>query len=412
MKLIKRTYLQTAIWIIPVIIAGSIFSFYIIKHIVYEETDEFLTYEMERLLNYYEENNNLPEFHKVAAIIEDLKYESPVFKDTMILEPGDNELVPHRELYFTITHNNIDFTIVLRHLLPGNDDIFEGTLLIISGLVLLIAIILFLMVNYISGKIWNPFYKTLNALTGYRITNPVPAFPPSRIDEFNTLNETVKGLLGKTLQDYQRTKEYNENASHELQTHLAEIRANTEHLLNSPEQCNKYHEQIQAIHNATIKLSRAQKSLLLLSKIGNLEYNNNTNLNLSDVVNNALSLFQEAITIRNISVESQLENCTLFMDAGLADIMVDNLLKNAVKHNFQDGDISINLTQNSLTVENSGVAFSGNPKTLFERFMIGTSGNLGIGLAIVKQICDIYNYKITYDVKENLHKIEISFRLN
>lgn len=412
MKLIKRTYLQTAIWIIPVIVAGSIFCFYIIKHIVYEETDEFLTYEMERLLNYYEENNNLPEFHKVAAIIEDMKYESPVFKDTMILEPGDNELVPHRELYFTITHNNIDFTIVLRHLLPGNDDIFEGTLLIISGLVLLIAIILFLMVNYISGKVWNPFYKTLNALTGYRITNPVPAFPPSRIDEFNTLNETVKGLLGKTLQDYQRTKEYNENASHELQTHLAVIRANTEHLLNSPEHCSKYHEQIQAIHNATIKLSRAQKSLLLLSKIGNLEYNNNTNLNLSDVVNNALSLFQEAITIRNISVESKLENCTLFMDAGLADIMVDNLLKNAVKHNLQDGHIRINLTQNSLMVENSGVPFSGNTKTLFERFIIGTSGNLGIGLAIVKQICDIYNYKISYDVNENLHKIEISFRLN
>lgn len=409
MKLIKRTYLHAAIWLLPVIIIGSIFCFYMIKYIVYEETDEFLTYEMERLVNYHKQNSNLPEFHKVADIIEDLKFETPVFKDTLILEPGDNEMVPHRELYFTINHKNLDFTIVLRHLLPGNDDILQGTILIVSGLLLLISIVFFLMVNFISGRIWKPFYITLDTLKKFRFTSPLPKFPKSDIDEFNTLNDSVQSLLMKILHDYQRTKEFNENASHELQTHLSIIRANAEKLLNTYQTADNSLEHLQTIINAAAKLSIAQKSLLLLSKIGNLEYNKNTNLDISELINNSLSLFQEAIAIRCIKVNLMLEGCVLFIDAGLAEIMVNNLLKNAVKHNNQNGYISIKLSQKNLIIENSGLAFQDNPKTLFERFTTGKTGNLGLGLAIVKQICEVYNYKISYDIDGYVHKIQISF---
>lgn len=409
MKLIKRTYLHAAIWLLPVIIIGSIFCFYMIKYIVYEETDEFLTYEMERLVNYHKQNSNLPEFHKVADIIEDLKFETPVFKDTLILEPGDNEMVPHRELYFTINHKKRDFTIVLRHLLPGNDDIRQGTILIVSGLLLLISIVFFLMVNFISVKIWKPFYITLDTLKKFRFTSPLPKFPKSDIDEFNILNESVQSLLMKILHDFQRTKEFNENASHELQTHLAIIRANTEKLLNTYQTADNSLEQLQTIINAAAKLSIAQKSLLLLSKIGNLEYNKNTNLDISELINNSLSLFQEAIAIRCIKVNLMLEGCVLFIDAGLAEIMVTNLLKNAVKHNNQNGYISIKLSKKNLIIENSGLAFQDNPETLFERFTTGKTGNLGLGLAIVKQICEVYNYKISYEIDGHVHKIQISF---
>lgn len=166
---------------------------------------------------------------------------------------------------------------------------------------------------------------------------------------------------------------------------------------------------LQTIINAAAKLSVAQKSLLLLSKIGNLEYNKNTNLSLSEIVNNSLPLFQEAIEIRSIKVKKAIENCNLNIDAGLAEIMVNNLLKNAVKHNTQDGYIFIILSQKHLMIENSGIVFQDNPKALFERFATGKTGNLGLGLAVVKQICDVYNYKISYTVDGNVHKIQVFF---
>lgn len=410
MKLIKRTYTYTAKWLFPVIIIGSIFCFYMIEYISYEETDEFLTYEMQRLINYHEEFNDLPEFNHVANILPEVKLEKPMFKDTLILEPGDNEMVPYRELYFTISHNGNNQTLVLRHLLLGRDDIAEGTLLIILGLMLLITSSLYFIVNYLAGKIWNPFYQTLDKLVKFKISGPLPEFPATAIDEFQLLNTTLDTLLKKITDDYRHNKEFSENASHELQTHLAIIRANTEKLLNSPDTSADV-EDLQRIYTASTKLSQVQKSLSLLSKINNREYSNPVKIDLRNTVEQALEIFEEAMTIREIKVEKQLGSCNLIVDMGLAEILVNNLIKNAVKHNIQNGTIRIVLTASGLIVENSGLPFNGNAETMLERFTKGKNGNIGIGLAIVKQICELYNFRITYTVSVHAeHKINISFQ--
>ena len=70
------------------------------------------------IVTYHSTYNDLPDFHKVASIIEGVSHPVPVFKDTLLLEPADNEMVPYRELHFTINHKGTDFTLVLRHLLP------------------------------------------------------------------------------------------------------------------------------------------------------------------------------------------------------------------------------------------------------------------------------------------------------
>jgi len=98
------------------------------------------------------------------------------------------------------------------------------------------------------------------------------------------------------------------------------------------------------------------------------------------------------------------------MDAGLAEILVNNLIKNAVKHNIHKGDIFITLTASALIVENSGLPLARNAETMLERFTKGENGNIGIGLAIVKQICELYNFRISYIVLEKAkHQISIFF---
>jgi signal transduction histidine kinase len=90
-------------------------------------------------------------------------------------------------------------------------------------------------------------------------------------------------------------------------------------------------------------------------------------------------------------------------------VLVNNLVKNAVKHNVQQGYISIHLNKKSLEIENSGLPHSGNPEIMFRRFAKGENGNSGIGLAIVKEICHLYNFKISYQIQETIHKISILF---
>jgi signal transduction histidine kinase len=127
----------------------------------------------------------------------------------------------------------------------------------------------------------------------------------------------------------------------------------------------------------------------------------------------ALEYFGEAISIRAIKVERRFEPCILSMDAGLAEILINNLIKNAVKHNIDNGDIVVTLSARVLIVENSGLPFAGNAETMLARFAKGKNGNIGIGLAIVKQICELYGFGITYTVLEQAkHKISISFGID
>lgn len=412
MKLIKRTYIYTSVALLPLLVIGSLFAFYMIEYISYEETDEFLTYEMERLIHYHEQNNDLPDFHKVDDILEDVKYPKPVFKDTLLLEPGDNEMVPYRELRFSINHNGRDFAIIIRQLLLGRDDIAQGTLMIILGLLFLFSLFVILTVNFAARKIWTPFYNTLDKIVNYKIRDPLPGFKNSGIDEFNTLNVTLKTFIKKISDDFLHNKQFNENASHELQTHLAVIKASTGKLLGNTEFTEEQLNELKKIHSAATKLSQAQKSLLLLSKIGNNEFGNNSNIDLADILKSSLSFFGESIGLREIKVHSEIRNCKVFMDAGLAEILINNLIKNAVKHNIQNGFINVKLNESELIIHNSGADFKGDTDTLLQRFGKGENGNIGIGLAIVKEICELYKFGLNYTVSEKTHQISVIFKVN
>lgn len=409
MKLIKRTYLYTALWLPVVLVIGSVFIFYMIRYINYEETDEFLTYEMERLLEYHLVNNDLPDFHQVAAILPGVKYDAPVFKDTFLLEPADNEMIPYRELYFSIEHNGTPQTIVLRHLMPGNDDIAEGTLMIIGGLMLLITLLIYVILNRTAGKIWKPFYLTLDKLTAFKIGGPLPSFPDTQTDEFRLLNTTLDNLLKKAAADYRHNKEFGENASHELQTHLAIIRANTEKLINENRD-SEIPDELEKIYSAVTALSQIQKSLLLLGKIGNQEFSNLVKTDLKTTVEQSIETFREAIEIREIKVTTVLDECVVTTDPGLAEILLNNLIKNAVKYNIQGGFVQIGLNKNELEISNSGQPIAGNSEIMMKRFTKGKNGNIGIGLAIVKQICGLYNFGVSYTVSEEaVHTVRIVF---
>lgn len=411
LKLINRTYRLTALWLIPVLLLGSVFTFYTIQYINYEETDEFLTYEMQRLERYYQDNFDLPEFHGVADILPGKHYAEPVFKDTMMLEPADNEWVPYRELHFSIEHKGKSFGIVLRQIMPGTDDILEGALLIVFGIMLLVVLFVLLGVRQINAVIWRPFYQTIEKIRGFKVGEAIPDFSKTPTTEFTELNAVVESWLTKVSTDYQSNKEFNENVSHELQTHLAVIRSKANELLNTKGATQQEAEALQVISKSVARLTAFQKSLLLLSKITNQEFQQTATVNLKKFVQEALDIYDEAISLRRITLSFELEDCPLRIDPGLAAILANNLIKNAVKHNVEGGSIAVKLTGQKLEITNSGLPFEGDPERMFGRFVRGEEGNLGIGLAIVDQVCRSSGFSLQYKVNEtSKHRVIVTFR--
>ncbi|HYX08983.1 MAG TPA: sensor histidine kinase, partial [Bacteroidales bacterium] len=123
-----------------------------------------------------------------------------------------------------------------------------------------------------------------------------------------------------------------------------------------------------------------------------------------------LNLFEEHIQSRKLTIHKDFNtDFVMKMDETLADILVTNLIKNAIIHNIDNGNINIVSASNKLSISNTGPALTVSPEKLFNRFVqsANSSGSMGLGLAIVKKICDIYSLQVHYEYNGSLHIITV-----
>jgi signal transduction histidine kinase len=233
------------------------------------------------------------------------------------------------------------------------------------------------------------------------------------ISEFNELNHVVKQLSDRTHEAYINQKQFVENASHEIQTPLAIIRSKVELLMEQQELSIESAELIMDIGDANNRLSKLNQTLILLSKIQNKQFIERAEVNLSELISknleNLSQYYLENMPLCELYIK---QHIVLNANPELLDILCNNLLRNAVIHNIPSGYIKIQLTANHLIIENTGRPLTIDPQLLFERFQTGddkTKKTTGIGLAIVKQICDLHGYKINYIYHNQIHKLSITF---
>jgi signal transduction histidine kinase len=154
------------------------------------------------------------------------------------------------------------------------------------------------------------------------------------------------------------------------------------------------------------------KTLLLLSKIENNQFPETEAVNISKMVErilNNLTIYYDNFP----QVESEIqENLILNANHSLAEILISNIIKNAIEHNQSNGKIIIHLSPSHLLIKNTGPSLQTNAELLFERFRKDShqTKTTGLGLALVKQICTLYNYLVTYKYHDGWHQIEIVFQ--
>ena len=290
-------------------------------------------------------------------------------------------------------------------LLPGVVDSFKWILLLCLVLVI------------ISGKlipkyILSPFKRTLKIIQGFDLKQRKPIrLPETRTSEFRELNEFLTKMTDKALEDYQSLKEFAENASHELQTPTAIIRGKLDLLMESDIRDDQA-SLIAEMQNALEKLSRIHSSLTLLTRLENKEYTVETPVCVSALARETLDSLEELIQIKSLSLHAQIEEKVYIpLHNALADLLLTNLVSNSIRHNIPGGEISFILNRAGLVISNTGREPQVPVSELFERFKKGhpSSDSIGIGLAIVRQICELMNFNIVYEYASGLHIIAISF---
>jgi len=294
-------------------------------------------------------------------------------------------------------------------LLPGVVDSFKWILLVLLVLVIVSG-------GLISKYILAPFKRTMRAIQRFDLKQKEPIrLPETKTSEFQELNTFLLQLTESARKDYQSLKEFTENASHELQTPTAIIRGKLDLLMESDIR-DEQAILIAEMQNALERLSRIHSSLTLLTKLENKEYKSGEPVCISNLARETLAAFDELIQMKEIGLQVHIEKGVYIpLHLSLADLLLANLISNAIRHNEPQGAakglIRVELTHEGLVIVNTGREPGIPTQELFERFRKGNSGSdsIGIGLAIVRQICELSHFDIEYQYSSGLHMLAVSF---
>lgn len=293
-----------------------------------------------------------------------------------------------------------------------SDDITDAVIKSITGIFIVMLVITGLLSYLISKHLLHPFHLTLKAVRGFNLRQKEPLkLPATRTSEFKKLNLFLEHMTEKAQHDYSNLKEFTENASHEMQTPLAIIRGKLELLMES-EINDGQAKLIMSAHNAVEKLSKMGQSLILLAKLENQEFETPGPIDFSRIVTDNLTAFEELIEMKSITLDRDIsEDVKISIHPVLADILLSNLMSNAIRHNYKQGHITVKLTEKGLVVSNTGAPLEVAPAELFKRFKKGKQSNnsVGLGLAIVKQICMQNDIEVTYSYEDSEHHFRLQF---
>ena len=413
MKLFTK-YTRVNLLATIIIFLLSVVAFYFaIRFIVIDQVDSDLRIEEREIETYVKEHNALPE--PIPVKDQKISYSpsgdhSHKKRFTTIAIKGERD--SYRILQFGITVNEKNYMATVAKSLEGTDDLANSILLISLATILLIMGASLIINRVLLKRLWQPFYNSLDVLRNFRVDKKQSLdFPSTQIDEFTFMNQTIQKTTNQAQQEYSLLKEFTENASHEMQTPLAIIRSKLDLLIQDENLSEGQSKTMQSAYSAIEKLSRLNQSLLLLAKIENNQFAETTNINLKQKLEEKLDAFHELWQNQGISVSWSLADATVSLNNELTDILLNNLLSNATRHNFSNGCIKIVLEEKALEVSNSSKEKELNSQQMFLRFFSQDKKSRynGLGLSIIKQICDVSGFTIRYLFTGNEHRFVLSW---
>lgn len=416
--LLQRNTRYLLLWL-PVVLLGCTLLFFVLMRMqAHHMQEEQLFLKQKNIWNAFKSksgniDNHISGEYDIIQSANNGSIELNEPRDTSVYYPDKQKSLPFKILTSELNWNNKAYQVTtyvssteIKHLIIK---VFSGEALLF--VLLLVAIVI---LNRKSSRLlWKPFFLTMKKVNEFDITRNQSLTMQSKTGttEFDELNTAITNLINKVNAAYYNQKQFVENASHEIQTPLSIIRSKLELLINQPELTEKNASLLQDITDATNRLSQMNKTLLLLSKIENNQFPETEAVNVSQMVErilNNLIIYYDNFP----QVESEIHaDVMLNANRSLAEILISNIIKNAIEHNQPNGKISIHLSPLHLLIRNTGPSLQTNPELLFERFRKDShqTKTTGLGLALVKQICTLYNYTVSYKYNDGWHQIEIVF---
>jgi len=421
-KLLNYTSTYFSVMLLGLLSIWAVVFYYAMFNEIYDSIDDGLEHRKMVLIARANEDLSLldkPQYDEYLFTIKHVDHNDyrgfkDTYKDSVMYMVNEKDHEPVRLLESVFKKNDDYYKISIVTSMVEEDDqinnLLKYTLILYAALVLSIL----LLNNLFLRKVWQPFYRILDQLKVYQLEKNEPIlYTATNIEEFSLLNKSIEKLLNRTQQSYSNQKQFIENASHELQTPLA-IAINKLELLFEDETLTETQaEQLQQTLENLERLTRLNRSLLLISKIENDQFQMCKEVDLQVVIEQIISDFSEMLYHKNQKINFDAEHRTVKnASPDLIYILFSNLIKNTISHGQTGSEISMKLTNKNFVISNYSPIDSLQNEDIFERFQkIGNNPNsTGLGLSIAKSIAEKFGFTLEYSFQNGQHYFTVNFK--
>ena len=411
--------------ILPLLLIFGVWSvafYFILSDELIDEVDDQLEVYSERIMRQWLSGETLPDstdgsnntYYIRQTTPEELAIEKRVeyeFKNVYIASRHEEE--PARVMHTVFEHNDGTWW-KLTVLTPVYERNEVMSTILVSTFVLLIVMLLVVIgvFAWVFIRHTRPLYKVLHYLDSYAIGKPQPLDNETNVTEFRQLNESVTACIHRIEEVYERERRFIGDASHELQTPLAVCLNRIEMMMEDNTITEVQAIELSKMQRTMSELIRLNKTLLFLSKIENSQFVETTEVNINTHIRRQADVLAEVYETKGITLNIYDKGqWTLCANEELMASLVSNLLRNAYLHNQPQGTIDIYIKEGTLSIANTGTEGTIDPVRLFDRFYKGSHGrhqSSGLGLSIVKAICETSGLRVNYSFAQDKHIFTIS----
>lgn len=273
----------------------------------------------------------------------------------------------------------------------------------IDYIVLFVTVLLvFFLVGVFSilKRITKPVEELKTWATNIQENDDLTQIPDFKFSELNMMARVISTSVSAVRSSVRKEQDFIRYASHELRTPIAVIRSNSElmkKMIANDMPKERLLKNLQRIENNSLAMSDLCDSLLWLNHDKSYELRE-TMTSLGVLAEKVVNEQRYLLADKHVEVEIFVDDYECLHLEGMCKIVITNLIRNAFQHT-QEGEVIVK--QNGLEVE---VINRDKQSELTHE-----STGFGLGLLIIKKICDKYYWQYEEQILENGRAVKVTF---